>query len=277
MRGPMTLGLGFYPPFSSPSESEFIGAMRKNRATHVELVPEDMELASRFTGEGFSISFHWPYWWDIWQKGEETTRKWLKSLLSPLEGFGKHEAILVLHAAVAPPGEARSGLFSGSVDFLRLARQVAVETLGSVTICLENLTHGMSKKRIGNTEEELVELRRAIGHDDVKFCLDIGHHIMGLRFREESTIPDEFLDNVSMVHLHGVEGMDRPREKWWDHYPLGPNSIPWEGYLRTLLDRGYEGTTVLEIFRGLDEDPDCRCAQLSGCFDALRQVLNSRA
>ena len=223
------------------------------------------------TPEALSI----PEFYALWKEGEDIATKWLLDLLRPITQLECSTKItFVWHAALASPESViRPTLFSDSVRFFKLVRKLTVETLDNAVICLENLTHGASKTRIGDTPEELVELRSAIGRDDVKFCFDIGHYIMGLRTLPEKTIPVEFLENVAIVHLHGVEGKDRPREKWWDHYCLKENSVPWENHLQALLDTGWCGTIVLEAWRDLEEDPSIARAQIEGSFQLIEEFL----
>lgn len=270
--------LGYsYAPRSAAFGGEdcFNEMMTDVGADHVEVVLGDIALAKRLTEGGFTVSFHCPGWWDVWRKGEDVVTEWLLDLLRPVSGLeNSGQAIFVWHAALALPETTnRSTLFSDSVTFFRLLRRLAAETVDNALICLENLTHGTSKTRIGDTPEELVELRRTIGHDDVKFCFDIGHYIMGLRTLPERTIPGEFLDNVAIVHLHGVEGKDRPREKWWDHYCLKESSVPWESHLQALLDTGWDGTIVLEVWRDLEENPSIARGQIGGSFQKAKRFL----
>ncbi|MCJ2562490.1 MAG: sugar phosphate isomerase/epimerase [Candidatus Thermoplasmatota archaeon] len=270
--------LGYsYAPRSAAlgGEDRFIELMRNVGADHVEVILEDIALAKRITMKGFSVSFHCPGWWDTWGKGEDVATEWLLSLLRPMSQLECSTQIaFVWHAAMAPPESVtRSTLFSDSASFFKLVRRLTVETLDNADICLENLTHGASKTRIGDTPEELIELRRAIGHDDVRFCFDIGHYIMGLRTLPERTIPGEFLENVAIVHLHGVEGKDRPREKWWDHYCLKENSVPWENHLQALLDTGWRGTIVLEAWRDLEEEPSIARRQIGETFQVAWKFL----
>lgn len=273
----IALGYGYLPrSMALGGEDYFADIMRENQADHVEVTVEDVALAERLLKRGFTISLHCPQWWNIWKKGEEATEEWLLGLLNPLSDLSGART-LIWHSALALPEEtSRSRLFSDSVAFFRLLRRLTAEAVDDALICVENLTRGTSKTRIGDTPEELVELRRAIGHDDIRFCFDIGHYIMGLRTLPDRAIPDEFLDNVAIVHLHGVEGKDRPREKWWDHHCLKENSIPWEGYLKKVLGSGWEGPLVLEVYRDLDEDPSIARKQIGGSFRAARESLGQQ-
>lgn len=273
MRG-ISFGYSYLPrSMALGGEDYFVDMMRENDAHHAEIILEDIELGKRLLKKGFAVSFHCPGWWDVWRKGEDVAKKWLLGFLGPLSDLSGG-TIFVWHSALAPPEEtSRSRLFSDSVSFFRLLRRLTADTVDDAVICVENLTRGTSKTRIGDTPEELVELRRAIGHDDIRFCFDIGHYIMGLRTLADRTIPEEFLDNVAMVHLHGVEGKDRSREKWWDHYCLNENSVPWEGHLKTVLGSGWEGPLVLEVYRDLDEDPAIARKQIGGSFRAARELL----
>ena len=274
------LGFSFHPSvFSEVAEDELINLLHENRITHVELPLDNQEHAGLFIEAGFSLSYHGPInWLNGWINNRNEFREWLNRSISTLPVMsGENKPIIILHPATRAIGEkpqlSRSELFSNSIEFIRFANELGQKHFGACTIALENMTHGKSKMRIGDTIEELVELRRSTGIDEVKFCWDIGHHIMSRRFLPEQKIPDEFLDNVAIVHLHGVEGKDRPRDKWWDHYHLNSNSISWEKYINCLQDRDYTGPVTLEIFVGLRQSTQITVENLDCSFKIINNHL----
>ena len=123
-----------------------------------------------------------------------------------------------------------------------------------VILCVENMLSnryfdGTGFKRCCTNMEELTELVRAVGHDYVKICVDVGHaHYMGIR-------PGDALrqcgDLVKGLHLHD-------NDTWNDeHLPPFHGTIDWTDTLRALHEIGYQGELTFEIqnpFRHLPKE-----------------------
>jgi sugar phosphate isomerase/epimerase len=51
--------------------------------------------------------------------------------------------------------------------------------------------------------------------------------------------PDELWPRIVHIHCHDVNEID--------HHPLVFDRVPWESMLARALDRGFDGTVVLEV------------------------------
>ena len=274
------VGVCFHPDLlDDMSLEEFIEILTKHNSKHIMIETDYLDYADKFVEEGFSIAFHGPLGMNFW---EYTENEMLESLATIFNDCSKtirntsEPVYLIWHAGTMFYSDemtiSRSKLFNYSVEYLRLVNRIAREYFENPILCIENMVHGKSKMRIGDTIKELIELRNAIGFDDVKFCWDIGHLIMGLRHLGESEIPKEFLKNVAYVHLHGVEGLDREKQDWMDHYFLNANNVPWQKYLDMLKTVDYSGPILLEIFRTNEGELKSKKEQM---HQSIEMILNS--
>jgi sugar phosphate isomerase/epimerase len=148
--------------------------------------------------------------------------------------------LVTIHPAVGGIGDSRRALVERSVAFFSWAQEWCDEHGPDVQVVAElqispNPTEPL--QRIGDTYDELLAI---VSHSGVKACWDFGHaYLNAERYGVKLYPPDAFLQRVGHVHCHDVSGDD--------HHPLIFNTVPWQSFVRLLLDRGFDEAIILEV------------------------------
>ena len=133
---------------------------------------------------------------------------------------------------------------AATVRLLRLWAEYAERRRLNVVLALEN-------NRIHASGLSLVDCDgvastvRDVNRPNVGVCFDFGHLYSNFLTYPECTPflpPEGFLRAAAQTHIHGVVGIT--------HYPLLPDSLPLEDYLRCLRAAGYRGIYNLELESG---------------------------
>jgi inosose dehydratase len=107
----------------------------------------------------------------------------------------------------------------------------------------------------GTLVESAADVRRALAHTDVPWCLDTGHLVIG--GVDPAQFVREHADRIFHVHLKDVDGALAERVRRGElslvqatqmglFRPLGAGDAPVDEVVRLLDDAGYEGWLVLE-------------------------------
>ncbi|MCQ2742218.1 MAG: sugar phosphate isomerase/epimerase [Bacilli bacterium] len=112
-----------------------------------------------------------------------------------------------------------------------------------ITGCLETLwendEHGIMRKTLISTPEEILSFIDALGEDCYAVCVDTGHvNILDLPIDE--TI-EKFGDKLKVLHIN-----DNLKNKD-SHLPMGFGSIDWRKVIGSLEKIGYNGVFNMEL------------------------------
>jgi len=92
-------------------------------------------------------------------------------------------------------------------------------------------------QRIGDRYEELLEI---VERSDTGACWDFGHAVMNSRrFGDSLEPPPQLLHRIAHVHCHDIDVED--------HQQLIFGNVPWDRFLRHLVNAGFDGTVILEV------------------------------
>jgi sugar phosphate isomerase/epimerase len=92
-------------------------------------------------------------------------------------------------------------------------------------------------QRIGDLYEEIAEIA---DRANVGVCWDVGHAYMNAaRFNLPLYPPEALWSRIVHIHCHDVDEID--------HHPLVFDRVPWDGMLGRALERGFDGTVILEV------------------------------
>lgn len=107
-----------------------------------------------------------------------------------------------------------------------------------VTICLENLPFRyVDMSRV----KEVKKLIREIDSKNLAACLDTGHTNVINENIYESILT--FGEDLKTLHVHDNFGFSGDR-----HYPPFKGTVDWDGFVKGLIEIGYNGCISLETF-----------------------------
>lgn len=163
------------------------------------------------------------------------------SLAAEVRDLQEAPTVVNIHSAATSSDYDRRTLVDRSVSFFSWAHQWCRENAPEVRVVAElqiSPNPGEPIVRIGDTYEELLEVATRSG---VRACWDFGHAYMNhLRYGVPLYPPEDFLAQLGHVHCHDVRGDD--------HHPLVYDTVPWKEFIRLLIESGYCGAVILEIF-----------------------------
>ncbi len=163
------------------------------------------------------------------------------SLASEVSSMQHAPTVVNIHSAAAGSEHCRGELVDRSVSFFSWAHQWCRQNAPQVNVVAElQISPNPDEPiyRIGDTYDELLDV---VTRSGVRACWDFGHAYMNhRRYGVPLYPPEEFLQRVGHVHCHDVCGDD--------HHPLVYNTVPWKEFIRLLIESGYAGGVILEIF-----------------------------
>ena len=164
----------------------------------------------------------------------------LLSFAAEIVEIQESPTVVNFHPAAGPTTMARPELLDRSVSFLSWASEWCSRNAPDVQVVAE-LQIGPDAEepmqRIGDTYDELLEL---VTRSEVRACWDFGHAYCNTqRFGIPLYPPQEFLDRIGHVHCHDVYH--------GDHCPLIYQTVPWKDFIRSLIEKGYDDTMILEV------------------------------
>ena len=95
-----------------------------------------------------------------------------------------------------------------------------------------------TRKRVGDTVAEIVELVEKVGAENLGICLDTSHANIG-----EDVVRAVRLVQGRLFHLHISDNSGRHDE----HALPFEGSIDWRGFMAAISTTGYEGVFMLEV------------------------------
>lgn len=151
-----------------------------------------------------------------------------------------YDVTVTVHGAAGDKGESRRALVDESVRFFSWAKEWCMENAPRAKPVVELQFRPYPDEtiqRIGDAYEELAEIA---DHADVGVCWDFGHAYMNAkRFGLPLDPPETLWPRIVHIHCHDVNEID--------HHPLVFDRVPWESMLARALDRGFDGTVILEV------------------------------
>ncbi|MHC4702620.1 MAG: sugar phosphate isomerase/epimerase family protein, partial [Planctomycetota bacterium] len=163
------------------------------------------------------------------------------SVAAEVSSLQQAPTVVNIHPAAAGSDHSRRELVDRSVSFFSWARQWCRQNARQVRVCAElQISPNPDEPiiRIGETYDELLEV---VTRSRVRACWDFGHAYMNhLRYGVPLYPSQEFLPHVGHVHCHDVCGDD--------HHPLMYDAVPWKEFIPLLIESGYCGGIILEIF-----------------------------
>ncbi|UCE38820.1 MAG: sugar phosphate isomerase/epimerase, partial [Thermoplasmata archaeon] len=92
-------------------------------------------------------------------------------------------------------------------------------------------------QRIGDTYDELLEI---VTRSHIQACWDFGHAYLNTqRYGVQLYPPEGLLPHIGHVHCHDVHSDD--------HHPLVYNTVPWQDFIKLLINSGFNGSIILEV------------------------------
>ncbi len=162
------------------------------------------------------------------------------SLAAEVSSLQQAPTVVNIHSAAGSSDDSRRELVDRSVSFFSWARHWCRRNAPQVRVVAELQISPNPEEpivRIGDTYDELLEI---VTRSQVRACWDFGHAYMNhRRYGVPLYPPGEFLPHVGHVHCHDVCDDD--------HHPLMYNTVPWEKFIRLLIDSGFDDGIILEV------------------------------
>jgi len=152
----------------------------------------------------------------------------------------RHSSVVNLHAAAGTSADSRQDLIDRSVAFFTWAGDWCRRNAPEVCVTVElqiSPSAGVPQQRIGDTYPELLEVAT---RSQVGACWDFGHAYWNTyQYGWPLYPPDALIPHIRHVHCHDAHNED--------HQPLVYGAVPWEDFLRFLMNHGYDGRIILEV------------------------------
>jgi sugar phosphate isomerase/epimerase len=197
---------------------------------------------------GFRVSIH-PYTERtpcnpaLFGRGEELCRRFHTRVFLAAEEAARCQgcnATVVVHGAAGTKEENRRALADESLRFFSWAKEWCLENAPGAKPVVELQFRPWPDEtiqRFGDVYGEVAEIAEGA---DIEICWDFGHAYMNAdRFGLPLDPPKALWPRIAHIHCHDVNEID--------HYPLVFKRVPWEGMLARALDRGFDGTVILEV------------------------------
>ncbi len=148
--------------------------------------------------------------------------------------------IVNIHPAAGLSTIARSDLLDRSASLLSWASEWCSRNAPDVHVVAElqfSPDAGEAIQRIGDTYDELLKI---VTRCKVQACWDFGHaYFNAQRFGVPLHPPEALLQRIGHVHCHDVyQG---------DHCPLIYNEVPWREFIRSLIEKDFNETIIIEV------------------------------
>jgi sugar phosphate isomerase/epimerase len=147
---------------------------------------------------------------------------------------------VIVHGAACEKGQDRRALTDESIRFFSWAREWCMENAPEVKPVVELQFRPWPHETIQRIGDVYGEVAEIADRADVGICWDFGHAYMNAdRCGLPLDPPEALWPRIVHIHCHDVNEID--------HHPLVFNRVPWERMLTRALDRGFEGTVILEV------------------------------
>ncbi len=162
------------------------------------------------------------------------------SLAVEISSLQQSPTVVTIHPAAGGSEHSRRGLVDRSVSFFSWAHQWCCRNAPEVRLVAELQISPNPEEplqRIGDIYDELLEI---VTQSHIQACWDFGHAYLNTqRYGVQLYPPDGLLPHIGHVHCHDVHNDD--------HHPLVCNTVPWQDFIRLLIDRGFDGIIILEV------------------------------
>jgi sugar phosphate isomerase/epimerase len=118
----------------------------------------------------------------------------------------------------------------------------------NIKVAIENVP-SKTKRMLGKTIEEVMNIVDALPQESVGICLDLTHCIAC------GYDPVRALKSIDSNRLISIHASDNFAEQLIDvHLPIGSGDIPWKRVINILKDIGFQGSFVIEVAEQEDGD-----------------------
>jgi len=118
----------------------------------------------------------------------------------------------------------------------------------NIKVAIENVP-SKTKRMLGKTIEEVMNIVDALPQESVGICLDLTHCIAC------GYDPVRALKSIDSNRLISIHASDNFAEHLIDvHLPIGSGDIPWKRVIDILKDIGFQGSFVIEVAEQEDGD-----------------------
>lgn len=118
----------------------------------------------------------------------------------------------------------------------------------NIKVAIENVP-SKTKRMLGKTIEEVMNIVDALPQESVGICLDLTHCIAC------GYDPVRALKSIDSNRLISIHASDNFAEQLIDvHLPIGSGDIPWKRVIDILKDIGFQGSFVIEVAEQEDGD-----------------------
>ena len=118
----------------------------------------------------------------------------------------------------------------------------------NIKVAIENVP-SKTKRMLGKTIEEVMNIVDALPQESVGICLDLTHCIAC------GYDPVRALKSIDSNRLISIHASDNFAEQLIDvHLPIGSGDIPWKQIIDILKDIGFQGSFVIEVAEQEDGD-----------------------
>jgi sugar phosphate isomerase/epimerase len=130
----------------------------------------------------------------------------------------------------------------------KLGKNIKSEDTIPIKVAIENVP-SKTKRMLGKTIEEVMNIVDALPQESVGICLDLTHCIAC------GYDPVRALKSIDSNRLISIHASDNFAEQLIDvHLPIGSGDIPWKQIIDILKDIGFQGSFVIEVAEQEDGD-----------------------
>ena len=250
---------------SGASAIEFVllpgaGSEELGRA-HV-LEPQWASFTKAARHSGLTINFHAPlpaqFRLAHWQMDQDAYMAGFRPVLNFVDSVGTSQdapGILVMHGAAEGP-DVTAGFLDAILASSTSSRRIAIELRAAT---------GGDDIRFDRDLGSLAEFVSGYGDPRVGICWDIAHDWE--RDGMVAVPDDRTLSMISHIHVHDSH------PDGFVHAPLGAGHIPWQGALKDVARRGWNGSVTLEIRYRYASEIGEPWSVLEASLSAVRNVL----
>lgn len=173
------------------------------------------------------------------RKSREISTNLTKESIDLAAFFGS--SFIVQHVRVIERPE-ESGQNIKSEDTIPNLSDIALYAAGkNIKVAIENVP-SKTKRMLGKTIEEVMNIVDVFPQESVGICLDLTHCIAC------GYDPVRALKSIDSNRLISIHASDNFAEQLIDvHLPIGSGDIPWKRVIDILKDIGFQGSFVIEV------------------------------
>jgi len=162
------------------------------------------------------------------------------SLAAEVSCLQQSPTVVTIHPAAGGSEHSRRDLVDRSVSFFSWAHEWCCRNAPEVRLVAELQISPNPEEplqRIGDIYDELLEI---VTRSHIQACWDFGHAYLNTqRYGVQLYPPDGLLPRIGHVHCHDVHSDD--------HHPLVYNTVPWQDFIKLLINSGFDGSIILEV------------------------------